>query len=247
MKITIEISDLSEQLLNKFNEFHRGLTESIEIHIKNTTPYMSPVEFGSGLYSDDVESKKQLIRPINAKALVIPVFGPVQIKKMFTIQGSRQSSLKSNQSKSNLFSAGKSSWNSSNTKNPSPQGKNRLSNYLKNKSAIIKTNDEARYNAERYPDIMSRIKAQYPTAIGFLFRKSAKGQKPRKVVRGSVSNFKDILTEKLRHFFNQDELKISEFKVALNRSSEEWLNVLINRTPYLTGKLKAGWKIVKKA
>jgi hypothetical protein len=206
LDIKVSITSESDKLLFLLNGYAEDLKKEIYTHLKNVEPTLGALEYGTGMFTDNPESSKGYIRPIKAKALLIPIFATKQIKLM----------------NSNL--------------------KNKKNNV--NRKKVTSITEEAKYNANRYPDVYARVKKGYPSCIGFIFRAWSKGQKPQRIVRDSKKEFKQIFQKN----WNEMEIyNIEKFKHWMNKSTEEFLEHLIYKTPYLSGKSKRGWRFVKKA
>lgn len=107
--------------------------------------------------------------------------------------------------------------------------------------------DEARANAKRHPDILSKIKGKMPGIIGFIFRSSIKGMKPIRMVRDSLPQAQTVLESEMASAITNKGAARSALVAAVNKAAAVWLAEIVKRSPVLTSNLKTGWTLSKLA
>lgn len=107
--------------------------------------------------------------------------------------------------------------------------------------------DEARTNAARHPDILSKIKGKMPGIIGFIFRSSIKGMKPIRMVRDSLPQAQTVLESEMASAITNKGAARSALVAAVNKAAAVWLAEIVKRSPVLTSNLKTGWTFSKLA
>jgi hypothetical protein len=107
--------------------------------------------------------------------------------------------------------------------------------------------DEALANAERHPDILSKIKGKFPGIIGFIFRNSIKGMRPIRMVRDSLPKAQTVLESELATAITNKGASRSSMVAAVNKAAAVWLAEIVKRSPVLTSNLKTGWNLSKLA
>lgn len=106
---------------------------------------------------------------------------------------------------------------------------------------------EAKENAQRHPEILSRVKSQMPGVIGFIFRDSIKGMRPIRMVRDSIPKVEQFLNNELQKIMSSQQPSRAGIVAAVNSSAALWLREIIKNSPVLTSNMKTGWTISRLA
>lgn len=106
---------------------------------------------------------------------------------------------------------------------------------------------EAKENAQRHPEILSKVKSQMPGVIGFIFRDSIKGMRPIRMVRDSIPKVEQFLNNELQKVMSSPQPSRAGIVAAVNASAALWLREIVKNSPVLTSNMKTGWTISRLA